>query len=265
MACGFNIETLKKLQALEQASTASIEEEDELGNLKKLVQSKAAVREKAKDQLKNEYDWTRTYSHWSTWAEEEEMKEKIDQIQKKEEAARNRQKIGGCSHNHSAERELVNKTTQTKLEECREFRTFGNAWFEEGQYFRASERYRKIEIWMDYTFPSDDQEKKRMDEILLPALVNLSVCFLKLKQYKEVINTAKRALRLDETNLKAYYCLAKAYRKLDDFTQASTSISTALKLGPNSVPVRMEFAKLQNQKQRYRELSMHRAQAMFDK
>mmetsp|Transcript_7 Transcript_7/g.16 ORF Transcript_7/g.16 Transcript_7/m.16 type:complete len:283 (-) Transcript_7:2-850(-) len=267
MSCGLNANTLAMVQEMQmkQGSSSSVSNHEndrqKREQLEKLVASKVRAREEAK----NVTDWTRTYASWSSWAEEEELREKIKVLKKKEEDSEHRQHAGGCNHDHSAERALVDKTTEQKLKECAEFRDQGNAWFQEGQYFRASEKYRKVQIWLDYTFANDDDEQKKMDDILLPALVNLGICQIKLKQYSEAVNTCRLALQIDDSVVKAYYCRAKAYRCMDEFDKADDCIADALRIEPNNPEIRREYALLQNKKKRYKELSTERAQAMFVK
>ncbi|GBG24248.1 Peptidyl-prolyl cis-trans isomerase FKBP5 [Hondaea fermentalgiana] len=208
-------------------------------------------------------DWAETYAMWSDWHAEEAYQEKVAMEEKRLAASAQRAQIAGCNHDHSAERELMEKSTRVKLDECRVFREEGNAWFEEGQYFRASEKYRRVTIWLDYTFPDTDEELKEMQEVHLPALVNLAVCFLKLGDAAQAMELARRALDMDPDNLKALYCRAKANRLEDKFEEASVYLKRALALDSENFELRKEAALLRNKASRYREDSKLRAQAMF--
>ena len=132
-----------------------------------------------------------------------------------------------------------------------------------GQYFRASEYYRKVIIWLDYAFPETDEERAEMVAIQLPALLNLTICLLKMKKYSEVLVQCYQVLQLDENNTKALYCQAKAHRFLDNFDKATESILRARAIDPGNVDLRCEQALLENKKRRYREETKRRAQAMF--
>mmetsp|Transcript_13753 Transcript_13753/g.26657 ORF Transcript_13753/g.26657 Transcript_13753/m.26657 type:complete len:312 (+) Transcript_13753:150-1085(+) len=208
-------------------------------------------------------DWASSYQMWNDWQDEEMYQEKLAREKERINAVERRSQIAGCNHDHSAERNLVEKSTRTKLDECAQFREEGNAWFQEGQYFRASEKYRRVTIWLDYTFPSTDEEQEEINRVHLPALVNQAICFLKLDDPVQAVEHARRALELDPQNIKAMYCRAKAYRLMDNIDEASKYLKEALALAPDHFELRKEAAMLRNMANRYREDTKLRAQAMF--
>mmetsp|Transcript_8890 Transcript_8890/g.14447 ORF Transcript_8890/g.14447 Transcript_8890/m.14447 type:complete len:322 (+) Transcript_8890:570-1535(+) len=224
---------------------------------------KRRLEENAVNDGEKRWDWAKSYETWDDWIEEEVYQEK--QLLKKEKEARmiDQRPVGGCSHDHSAEREIMEKSTKQKIQECNEFRQQGNAWFLEGQYFRASERYRKVQIWLDYTFAGDEEEEKEIREVHLPALVNMTICCLKLKDYPGTLENARQALDLDPENVKALYCRARASRMLDDLDSAAKYLKQALELDPDNFELKKEAAFLRNYNIRYKDDTIKRAKAMF--
>jgi len=208
-------------------------------------------------------DWARSYETWSDWVAEDAFQDQMKAQEERRAQEGARAQIAGCDHDHSVERRLMEKSTKEKLDECELFRLEGNAWFQEGQYMRASERYKKVLVWLDYTFPKTDEGTKRTESILLPALVNIAICFLKLRSFSECLQNAKRALGIDANNIKVLYCCAKASRELDDLKGSAEFLHKALAIDPDNFELCKESAMLKNKAQRYRDDSKLRAQAMF--
>ena len=55
--------------------------------------------------------------------------------------------------------------TKQKLDACAAFQQEGNAYHAEGQYYRASERYRKALVYFEYTFTETPEEERRLEEL----------------------------------------------------------------------------------------------------
>ena len=208
--------------------------------------------------------WSKNYERWNDWMEVEDHQQAMEKRRKdKDNKERRERAMGGCNHDHSAERELMEKSTQVKINECWKFKNHGNSWFQEGQYFRAGELYRKIIVWLDYTFAEHDEEQKVVDEIHLYAYVNLGICKLKLKDYSSAFEYARLAIGLDEGNVKALHCLAKSCRQLDRLEEAATYIMRAIDVEPNNFEIRKEVQLLKNKQKRYKLDTTMRAKAMF--
>ena len=211
-------------------------------------------------------DWTDTYRKWDGYVDEDELRTAKEKQAEMATAASRRSQMGGCSHDHSAERRLMDMSTDEKLEGCERFRAEGAEWFAEGQYLRAGEKFHRALVWLEYTFASDDDdgdEQARVDEARLSALVNFAVCKLKVGDIDEVISNAYQALKLDPENVKALYCRAKAYRMKDDFEKAGEDVSAALRLDPFNAALRKEAAILKNKIRAYRIRTKQVSKAMF--
>jgi DNA phosphorothioation-dependent restriction protein DptG len=158
MSCGMTPEIFAKIQQMQELEDAKKKAGRHESNralqkrIKKAEAVKAAEQQKlaksaaaadADADVDAAWDWTRTYSSWEQFEDPEEVAVEQKKHQKRVE---NQQKKGhmGCDHDHSAERELMDKSVRTKLDECHGFRAEGNAWFQEGQHFRAGERFRKV-------------------------------------------------------------------------------------------------------------------------
>lgn len=99
------------------------------------IKERTSRNEALRDEAKDKSDWTQSYKTWGEWAEIEELKAKAEEAKVKNDALKQRQQaLGGCNHDHSAERKVFEMPFEQKIKESYEFREYGNAWFLEGNY-----------------------------------------------------------------------------------------------------------------------------------
>ena len=114
------------------------------------------------------------------------------------------------------ERRIYELPTPDKIRSCEEFKTLGNLFFKEGQFYRAAEKYRLVRghcgrgryrthwalygdilqclVYYEYAFPDGDEEQKKLDQLRLDCLLNIANCKLKTRQYDEVIENCTQVL-----------------------------------------------------------------------
>jgi len=86
-----------------------------------------------------------------------------------------------------------------------------------------------------------EEEKAKKNEVLNILFLNVSLCLLKKKMYKDCIKNAEEALTYVQQNPKAHYRIAMAYKANNDFDRAKTSLGEAIKLAPNDSMLREEY------------------------
>ena len=214
----------------------------------------AVGEERTKKTERGEYDWTGTYQHWDKWEDVEETRERLAEEQEK---LKNRRAPTSCNHDHSAERKLMDMTTREKLDACDDFRVQGNAFYREGQYARAADRYRRALVYFEYVFTDTDEEQQEVDALRLLCLLNHAASKLKIRDYAEVHSSCNEALKLDPNNAKAHFRRATAYRIQDDFDQARHHILKAREADPSSQAVRREYTRLREKMGAYKEAARH--------
>lgn len=93
-----------------------------------------------------------------------------------------------------------------------------------------------------------EEEKNQREEVLHLLTLNLSLCHLKRKNYKDAIKCAKESIEFNKQNPKAYYRLALALKANSEFDAAKLALVEAIKLAPSDKSLREEYSKLGNLK-----------------
>jgi tetratricopeptide (TPR) repeat protein len=251
MACGMTADIYKFIAEQEAAARqAAVASQDEKSHLDPVppppaaVAAAAAGASAAKD---SSYDWTRTYQDWDKWDDPEDAKPAPPKSTT--EAARTA--AGGCSHDHTAERRIMDLTEDGKVAACVEFKLRGNALFNEGQYARAALQYRQALIYYDYSFPEGEQQVF-LDDLRRVCLLNSAACFIKPRELQEALECCDQVLQEAPQHAKALYRRAQIYRLRDEFDKAHSDIGAALQLAPGDAQLRRELLLLRTRESAYK-------------
>ena len=99
----------------------------------------------------------------------------------------------GCgSADRSAERRVANLSFEDRIKEMEIMKNAGNQYFEEGQYARAVQKYKRVLIFYEYAFPDTKCEEKIIDNLRLVALMNSAACNLKIGDLDEAMENCKQ-------------------------------------------------------------------------
>jgi len=74
--------------------------------------------------------------------------------------------------------------------------------------------------------------------------LNLSACYLKTKEYKDAIESARKALELEPSSVKGYWRLGCALTEIGEWQEANNALTNALEIEPDNKVVQASFAKL---------------------
>ena len=92
----------------------------------------------------------------------------------------------------------------------------GNAYYNEGQYARATMKYKRVQVFFEYFFEFDSPaQEEETNQVRLDSITNSAACFLKLNAYAETLEQCEQALKLDKDNVKTLYRQAVALRMRD--------------------------------------------------
>jgi FK506-binding protein 4/5 len=128
---------------------------------------------------------------------------------------------------------------------------FTNVLFQEGKYKSALKKYKKIiEYLKDEVFDTDD-EKEEASKLKLAAQLNISMCHLKLKEYRSTIDTCIEILDIDPKNEKAIFRMAQGYAGLNEYKDAIHYYSLVVEVNPNNRDASQQIASCKQKLKEY--------------
>ena len=97
----------------------------------------------------------------------------------------------------------------TKLHEAKEFKEEGSKFFKDGHYVKAIFTYRKIFDILDFQsikpYVLADDKQAESKALVIAGGLNISLCWMKLKQWKRAKAMCSRILEMDRDVVKAWY------------------------------------------------------------
>jgi tetratricopeptide (TPR) repeat protein len=163
--------------------------------------------------------------------------------------------VPGCSHDHSDERKLFEKSFDEKLKSIRMFREEGNSNFRSRMYARALSCYRQAIVYLDYSIGEDEEQDDLLDSERFKIYLNQSAVYLELTEWRDAINSSRLAIQLDPTNGKAFFRRGMAQMNLDDFDSARKDLGKSLELSNDEgsrSSVRNAMMELDRREKKYR-------------
>jgi tetratricopeptide (TPR) repeat protein len=173
--------------------------------------------EKGED-LKDQGDWTKSYQSWEKWNEKEQLVETKQAEEAKFESLAAKSDNLGHVHDHSEERDFFHLPEAAKLQTCLEYRSVGNYLVWEGNFPEAITAYETALSYYEYCFPEEETLQKELDALRIACFCNVALCYIRVEEYRKAIESATNAINdSKETNAKAFFRRAQAYRLLDEY------------------------------------------------
>ncbi len=121
-------------------------------------------------------------------------------------------------------------TFSEKLAEGAKIKDFGNALFAKGQYARAVKRYEEADRLFEFETDLKGDEKKAAEALRSTCLLNMAMCKIKNKEYRDAVSKSEEAIKYNPFSVKAYYRLAESQTLLNQLDEAKQTIDRALQL-----------------------------------
>lgn len=140
-----------------------------------------------------------------------------------------------------------------------------------GDYKTAIEHYNKalfsIKILLEdqNLNVGDEYAEKVINEVEIPVSSNLTLCYLKVEDYQNVIKYADKILQVEEDNVKILYRKGMAHTQLMDFEQAKEALMKANKIEPNNKMILEGLKAFKQKKYDYKYKTQQICQKIFDK
>eukprot|EP01071_Lankesteria_metandrocarpae_P007711 Lankesteria_metandrocarpae@DN4763_c0_g1_i3.p1 len=205
------------------------------------------------------------YERWSVLEHSIRLEDDIERLEEEADAEAKRKELAsiGCSHDHTKERLVYEKTTEEKLHASNRFRLEGNSAFREKNYGLAAVNYRKALLQLDYCFPDTEEERKRFEVIKLSCHLNLAACKIHQQDWDECLTQCRLALEVDNKNAKALYRRGMAYLNLDSYDNAEKAFRAAESSDPSSTAVQQALRALVTKRVQYNKKNKSVCAAMF--
>lgn len=145
----------------------------------------------------------------------------------------------------------------------------GTEHFQAANYEEASKSYAKALLAFNFLlksqmFQSEDQLKHYIEDVQLPCLLNIAVCYLKLGfGYENIVTHCTDALKISPNNVKALYRRAVAYTHLSDFELAGKDLVAAAKEEPSNAAIQQAWEELRKRRQHYKDKLKRIAKVTF--
>ncbi|KAJ1606070.1 putative peptidylprolyl isomerase [Cryptosporidium canis] len=137
-------------------------------------------------------------------------------------------------------------------------RNLGNHYYNLGDYPNARIQYENSIKYLDCSEEWTSEEQDQSKPLKISALLNISNCLIKLKEYKSVLKFCSETLNIDkvsrphsstqnlphstpQNNVKAMYLRAISNLELDDPEEARADLYKAATLHPQNVEVRTKL------------------------
>jgi len=183
----------------------------------------------------------------------EEREEEKAKLQKEaEEAEANRKTIF---------RDKVSdpKTPKEKLEAAKKRKEQGNQFIQDVNYEDAVRRYTQaINLLAEV---AGEKLQEEVQQVKLACHLNLAVGYLQLKKFTLAIENCNMALRIDETNVKAFFRRGKGYYMTKKYIEAKEDFQKAVDLDPSNTQAKKQILLCDKQMQ----LEKEREKKMYSK
>ncbi|XP_076127157.1 peptidyl-prolyl cis-trans isomerase FKBP4 isoform X1 [Alosa pseudoharengus] len=122
--------------------------------------------------------------------------------------------------------------TDEKLEQSTIVKDKGTQYFKDGKYKQASVQYKRIISWLEHENTLKGEDEQKAKTLLLAAHLNLAMCYLKLHEHSQALESCDKALELDANNEKALFRHGEALFGLKEFERARDDFTRVTQLYP---------------------------------
>ncbi|KAK4887688.1 hypothetical protein RN001_003959 [Aquatica leii] len=148
-----------------------------------------------------------------------------------------------------------------KVEQAKLYKEKGTKYFKSGKFGLATKMYKKVLSYVENKPECSDEGKN----LLLTSNLNLALCYIKLDDHFEAVNSATAAINIDPKSEKAFFRRGLALLALGEPEKATKDFAEVLNLEPNNTAAKTQqlicTKKLKEQLQREKKIYAN----MFDK
>lgn len=132
------------------------------------------------------------------------------------------------------------------VEACNAIKGAGNHYFKQGDYSKASRKYKKAVRYVESLLSADvlsaDEERQISTSIVLPLQLNLAFSALKQGDVAGCLEYSDEAIDINPDSAKAYFRRGQAFRTKKDMESALIDLTKAAELEPSDKGIERELA-----------------------
>ncbi|KAF7664340.1 hypothetical protein LDENG_00180190 [Lucifuga dentata] len=152
-----------------------------------------------------------------------------------------------------------------KLEMAAVVKLKGNQYVKAGWYNQAVIQYQRIVSWLEMECGTGMEQQKRIQDFLLTSHLNLALCFLRLKEFSQVVENCNKVIELDENNEKALYRRGEARLLRNEFSLAMADFQKVLQVNSSNRAARAQISICQSKIREHHEQDKRTYANMFQK
>ncbi|CAG5980477.1 peptidyl-prolyl cis-trans isomerase FKBP5 [Menidia menidia] len=141
----------------------------------------------------------------------------------------------------------------------------GNQYFKAGLYRQAVIQYQRIISWLEMECGYGLEQLKKINDFVLRAHLNLALCFLRLKEFSQVVENCNKVIELDDGNEKALYRRGEARLLRNEFSLAMADFQRVLQVNPSNRAARAQISHCQSRIKEHHEQDKKIYANMFQK
>ncbi|KAK3575362.1 hypothetical protein QTP86_025488, partial [Hemibagrus guttatus] len=121
-----------------------------------------------------------------------------------------------------------------KLEQAVLVKQKGTQYFKAGRYYQAVIQYQRIVTWLEMEYGAGKEQQQAIQALLLVANLNLALCYLRLHEYSQAVESCNKVVELDSMNEKALYRRGEARLLRNEFSLALVDFRQVLQVNPSN-------------------------------
>lgn len=141
----------------------------------------------------------------------------------------------------------------------------GNQYFKTGRYYQAVTQYQRLVVWLEMECGNGVEQQKRIQDFILTSHLNLALCFLRIKEFTQVVDNCNKAIELEENNEKALYRRGLARLLRNEFSLAMADFQQVLQVNHSNRAARAQISNCQRKIKEHHEQDKKTYANMFQK
>ncbi|KAJ8411227.1 hypothetical protein AAFF_G00172330 [Aldrovandia affinis] len=152
-----------------------------------------------------------------------------------------------------------------KLEQSAIVKEKGTQYFKDGKYKQAAVQYKRIVSWLEHESGLQNEEELKAKALRLAAHLNLAMCYLKMHEQSQALESCDKALELDDCNEKALFRRGEALFAMKEFERARMDFQKVVQLYPANKAAKAQVVLCQRQIKEQHEKDKRLYANMFQK